>query len=139
MKTFFRKHQTLFRVLVGVGVPLACLAGILTLYFYGNPFPCLFYKLTHFYCPGCGAGRAATALVHFDILTAMRQNILFVIFCLPIAYYVLKMYLLFVFQKDLLPWKDAPTWVYTAVTAVLILFWILRNIPVVPFCWLAPF
>ncbi len=138
MKQFFQKHRTCFRILVGVGVPLVCIAGMLTLYFCGNPFPCMFYKVLHLYCPGCGAGRAATALVHLDLLTAMRQNILFVIFCLPCAYYCLKVYVAFVFGKDVIPWWDAPAPVYTAIGVIFVLFWILRNLPFFPFTLLAP-
>ncbi len=131
-------HRKALRILVGIGVPLVCLMGILTLYFYGNPFPCLFYKFTHLYCPGCGAGRAATALIHLDLLTALRNNILFVIFCLPCGYYAAKVYISFVCGKDILPWKDAPGWVYTAIGITFVLYWILRNLPFFPFTLLAP-
>ena len=33
--------------------------------------PCLFHTLTGFYCPGCGGTRAAAALLHGKILTAV--------------------------------------------------------------------
>ena len=58
-----------FRVLFGLGVPAAALAGLWFLYRFGNPFPCVFHKLTGLYCPGCGAGRALSALLHLHLVT----------------------------------------------------------------------
>ena len=56
------------RALVGIGAPLAALGGLFYLYHYGSPFVCVFYQLTGLYCPGCGAGRALSSLIHGDIL-----------------------------------------------------------------------
>lgn len=44
---------------------------------------CAFYEATGWKCPGCGATRAAHALVHGQWETAWRQNGLFVA-CLPV-------------------------------------------------------
>ena len=35
---------------------------------------CPFLSIFHVYCAGCGATRAATALLHGDILLSLRQN-----------------------------------------------------------------
>jgi hypothetical protein len=43
---------------------------------------CQFHLLTGLYCPGCGATRASYQLLHGNILTALRDNALFVL-CLP--------------------------------------------------------
>jgi uncharacterized membrane protein len=126
------------RILIGILVPTVCLTGILILYRSGSPFICPFYALTHLYCPGCGSGRAATALIHLQFGKALRSNTLFVLYILPCAYYACKQYLRFVFRKDLLPWRDPPNWVYWGIAISFVLYWILRNIPVIPFCWLAP-
>lgn len=126
------------RILVGIGLPLLCLVGVVTLILSGSPFFCPFHALTHLYCPGCGSGRAATAIVHLDFLTACRQNILFVIFVWPCAYYCFKLYVRYVFGRDLIPWRDPPNWVYQTISVIFILFWIFRNIPVFPFTLLAP-
>lgn len=138
MKQLFKESPLWLRILIGVCVPAVCALGIAVLALRGSPFFCPFYALTHLYCPGCGAGRAATALVHFDFVSAIRNNMMFVIFIFPCAYYCLKMYIRFVFRKDILPWNDAPSWGYNTVAAAFILFWILRNIPVFPFTLLAP-
>ena len=54
-----------FRVLFGLGVPAAALAGLWFLYRFGNPFPCVFHKLTGAVLSrlrgGAGAVRAAAS------------------------------------------------------------------------------
>ncbi len=126
------------RVLTGVIVPVLVLAGAFTLYFYGSPFKCVFYRLTGLYCPGCGSGRAATALIHLKIWQALRYNMLFVFLGLPCILYGVGAYLKFVFGiKVPLP-KYMPNSVIMTVTVVIVLFWILRNIGVFPFTLLAP-
>ena len=47
------------------------------MYIFG--IPCFFYKVTSFYCPGCGFTRAVFALLHFDIYQALRYNLLIVL------------------------------------------------------------
>lgn len=65
--------------------PLLWLAAIAAVLFLFNPvewrfFPrCQFHELTGLNCPGCGATRAAHALLHGDFLAAMRDNVLFVV------------------------------------------------------------
>ena len=38
--------------------------------------PCIFHKITGFYCPGCGITRAIKALLKGDIYTSIRNNAL---------------------------------------------------------------
>lgn len=60
-------------------------AGIASTLFYLNPathhfYPvCEFHRLTGLNCPGCGATRAAYALLHGEWRTAVRDNALFVV------------------------------------------------------------
>lgn len=91
------------RALVGIGAPLAALGGLFYLYHYGSPFVCVFYQLTGLYCPGCGAGRALSSLIHGDILAALHYNAFFLLVFPFIVYYLVKQYIHFVFQKDPLP------------------------------------
>jgi len=45
----------------------------------GITIPCVFYKITNLYCPGCGMGRAVMALSKFEVYQAFRYNsILFI-------------------------------------------------------------
>lgn len=59
---------------------------ILFMYIFG--IPCFFYKVTSFYCPGCGFTRAVFALLHFDIYQVLRYNLLIVIY-IPLILYCL--------------------------------------------------
>ena len=102
----------------------------------GNPLPpCPSRWLTGIYCPGCGATRALHALLHGDIGKAISMNVVFVL-ALPVVV------LLVLNHVAKLParlvtiagfFSDARPWAW-----VLICFAILRNLPWVPFSWLAP-
>lgn len=127
-----------FRVLLGLGAPALVLGGLWFLYRFGNPFPCVFHELTGLYCPGCGAGRALSALLRLRLLDAIDYNVFFVI-ALPLAaYYLLKQYIVLVFHRDPLPIFNTSLRTYNAVMLVILVYWILRNIPVFPFTLLAP-
>lgn len=102
----------------------------------GNPFPpCLFRTLTGFYCPGCGMTRALHALVHLDLVTALRMN--------PLVIGGLAT------VPGLLAWKAGwrARWFAPVVSVMskpnfwLVLlpaYWIARNLPWFPFTALAP-
>ncbi|MBE6903169.1 MAG: DUF2752 domain-containing protein [Ruminococcaceae bacterium] len=67
-----RKKAILFTLIV------ILIAIILTLTAkYVISFPCVFYKLTGLYCPGCGNTRAAIALLSFDFPKAFSYNAFF--------------------------------------------------------------
>lgn len=127
-----------FRVIAGVGFPLLVMIGVWILYTFGNPLFCVFHKLTGLYCPGCGSGRASAALLHLDFKAAFQYNCLYVLLLPFIVYYLLKQYIILVFRKDLLPMFSIDGLAAKIVLAVILVFWILRNIPVFPFTLLAP-
>ena len=124
-------------IAVGAAVPVAILFGALFLYFFESGPGCIFYRLTGLYCAGCGMGRAVVALLHLDVLGALGQNPLAVLLLPFVAYYCLKLYISYVFGKDILPFFKIGKAGAIALTAAVIAFWILRNIPVVPFEYLA--
>ena len=134
------KNKSLkLRILAGVGIPLGILILAVYALLIGKTPPCMFYKLTGLLCPGCGSGRFMLALLHFDFYAAFRYNpLLFISFPL-IAYYSARLYISYVFGKDLLPFPEIKNhWFGITVTAIVIAYWILRNIPVFPFTLLAP-
>lgn len=126
------------RIFAGIGLPLLVLGGAWILYTFGNPLFCVFYRLTGLYCPGCGSGRASAALLHLDFAAALGYNLLYVLLLPFIVYYLLKQYIILVFRKDVLPMFSIDGLAAKMVLAVILIFWVLRNIPIFPFTLLAP-
>ena len=127
------------RLAVGIGLPIACLALVLTCYFLQATPPCIFYELTGLYCFGCGAGRALLAILRLDIATAFRNNPLLLLLAPFIAYFVLKKYIAFVFSRDILPFPTVRgRFLGIFIIVLLLAFVILRTIPLFPFDLLAP-
>ena len=123
------------RILVGVGAPALLLALCLTLLRGWHLF-CLFYELTGLYCPGCGSGRAALALLHGRVGEAFGYNALAMLFLPPCAYLLLREYLRFVFPGlGLRPTVLSARAGHISL-ALILLFWVLRNLPA--FAFLAP-
>lgn len=87
---------------------------------------CMFYQQTGLYCPGCGATRALSALLHGDILTSLHNNVLLIPGSVMILVLLVK------------PEVSLKRPVAVAIVVIVIGFAILRNIPVAPFTCLAP-
>uniref|UniRef100_UPI0032172630 DUF2752 domain-containing protein n=1 Tax=uncultured Draconibacterium sp. TaxID=1573823 RepID=UPI0032172630 len=117
--------------------------GVAVLFYVLDPnkqaiFPrCLFYSVTGAYCPGCGSQRALHSLLHFDIAGVISYNFLFLPAGLLILYHYTHPFLSRIFNRkfpNLFYMKNTP-WV---ILAIVILFWITRNLPWYPFFVLAP-
>jgi len=125
------------------GILLLFLIGVAVLFFVLDPnkhtiFPkCMFHSLTGAYCPGCGSQRALHSLLHLDIAGVVSYNFLF----LPAALFVLYHYIhpllnrFFGWNLPNLFYKKYTPWV---VFAVVMAFWVMRNLPWYPFSVLAP-
>ena len=118
------------------------LAGSIVLFFV-NPVekslfpPCPFHYITGLYCPGCGSLRGLHQLLHGNIIGALEYNPLMVV-SLPFVAYGL-----FVQGVKILTGRQLPTvfikahWIW-ALFVLIILYTIARNLPWLPFNWLAP-
>ncbi|MCU0352470.1 MAG: DUF2752 domain-containing protein [Cytophagales bacterium] len=125
---------------------LLVLAPALTAFFYVyDPvqqsrlfMPCIFHKATGLHCPGCGGQRAVHQLLHGNVSQAADYNLLLVL-ALPVL------------AANTVVWMLNRTghrnlrmrWLYHPRTTrillwVVLLFWVVRNIPVHPFTLLAP-
>lgn len=108
------------------------LAGLTALLYSFNPSvsalfpPCPFNYLTGLYCPGCGSLRAMHLLLHGDMIGALAMN--------PLLVATLPVFPIAVFRRS---WLYA-RWLPPALLIVIILFGVLRNIPLRPFLLLAP-
>lgn len=100
---------------------------------------CSFHVLTGWHCPGCGNTRAAHAILHGDAAGAIRQNAVFVIGLPFLLFWAFRSWMGWVYPGRLgaLPFRWHPGYTYTIV-AVVVVFGVIRNIPVAPFTWLAP-
>lgn len=122
---------------------LFVIIGVAVLFFVLDPnkhdiFPqCLFHSLTGGYCPGCGSQRALHNLLHLNFAGVVGNNFLFLPAALLILYHYTHPVLNRVFSIKLpnLFYKKATPWI---IFGVVILFWILRNLPWYPFTILAP-
>jgi hypothetical protein len=103
-----------------------------------NPFaensvlpPCLFHMLTHLYCPGCGVTRALYALLHGDVALAFRMNALAMLAIPLMPAMLVKSFSPGHSRLDRV--LDARFWL-----VLVLCFFVLRNLPCLPFSWLAP-
>jgi len=103
-----------------------------------NFFPkCYFHSFTGLNCPGCGSQRAIHDLLHLNIGGTIRNNFLFLPAMMLIIYHFghpvlnrkFNLRLPDIFYMKLTPW---------IIFAVVIIFWILRNLPWYPFNLLSP-
>lgn len=93
------------------------------------PYPhCLFHDLTGLYCPGCGSTRALYQLLHGHLLNALHDNVTAVL-AIPFFIYA-------AIRKEPLS-QIHPIWIW-AIFYSIVIFTILRNIPLFPFTCLAP-
>lgn len=99
--------------------------------------PCPFYFLTGLYCPGCGSMRAVHELLHGHPLAALRLN--------PLLFLLGPFVLAAIVYQG---WRDLfrPAWKPLEISnrlswflvAVILVYWVIRNLPWYPFTLLAP-
>lgn len=115
---------------------LACgvilLSGMLILLYLFNPLtsgifpPCPFHYLTGMHCPGCGSLRAVHKILHGDLAGALAMN--------PLLVLSLPLFPVAVFRRS---WLYL-SWLPLTFLLIILLFGVLRNIPLWPFMLLAP-
>ena len=125
---------------------VAIVVGVIGLgifYFFINPeevnfLPeCLFHTTTGLYCPGCGSQRATHQLLNFNIFGVLQQNVLYLIGLLILAYHLTVTGVNAFFKKNIYNYSYHPK-TPLIILVLIIIFWILRNIPYYPFNLLAP-
>ena len=98
---------------------------------------CPYHSLTGMYCPGCGTMRALHQLLHGHVLAAARFNLL-TILVLPFLGYPFLSSVMMLVRGRALSRVMLPGVLGWVLAAAVILFWVLRNIPVYPLTVLAP-
>lgn len=114
---------------------LATTAALVLLYFFSPTehrfFPrCAFHWLTGLACPGCGSLRAVHNLLHGDFAAAFRLNPLMMVLAPVLAG-------LWIRRGEAAFTALRPVWIWVVLTAV-VLFSVLRNLPMAPFTYFKP-
>lgn len=109
---------------------------LILIYFFIDPqiqlMPkCPFYLLTGFYCPGCGSQRSLHEIFNFHFVEAISFNIVMVA---TIPFVIIELFLKIFKFKSFLSYKYSAIIVLT----IILLFFILRNLPFEPFKYLTP-
>jgi hypothetical protein len=99
--------------------------------------PCIFHAMTGLHCPGCGTLRAMHQLLHLNIAAAFSLNPL-ALLSLPFLGYAFASYAVYGMRGRRLPSVFVPPVLIWTLLAVILSFWILRNIQWHPFSLLAP-
>ena len=99
--------------------------------------PCPVRYLTGWYCPGCGSLRAIHQLLQGNLRAAWAMNPLSIVL-LPFITYGLASHALLEIRGQGLPRLFMPALWIRALCVAIILFGIVRNIPIHPFDLLAP-
>ncbi|MDH7503133.1 MAG: DUF2752 domain-containing protein [Verrucomicrobiota bacterium] len=113
-----------------VAAVLVVLAAAIAVLFFFDParsgfYPkCMFHTLTGLQCPGCGSLRALHALLHSQLRRAVALNPLLFVGAFFGAYLLLRKRL-----KPTEPDPMARRLVWWGAPVVIVLFWIVRNLP----------
>ncbi len=94
--------------------------------------PCIFHKLTNFYCPGCGITRMFFSLLEGNITKAFHYNALVFIFLVMLVIYVILKFLFYINNKQI----KIPNYIYYISLVIAIIFGVIRNFEL--FSFLAP-
>lgn len=98
---------------------------------------CPFLAVTGCYCPGCGSLRALHQITRGYLATAFGLNPLLVLSLPFVAYFFASQTSLAFRGLPLRTFFVRPLLIWALLGAV-ILYWIIRNVPVYPFSLLAP-
>jgi hypothetical protein len=100
-----------------------------------GPTICPFKLATGLDCPGCGGTRAAHELLTGHLGRALDYNALAVV-ALPFIAWALFVVIVAALGGPKLPQISlSKRWTYVGV-AVILVFWVVRNLPIAPFNWL---
>ncbi len=134
--------RTRFPRIFALCVGLAAAAGAGVLFFldpatHGFYPQCLFHRLTGLDCPGCGGLRAMHQLLHGHVGQAFYLNALVVLGLPLVAGLAAREMWRWARGGPPPRWLIRPTWLWVLLT-VLVIFGVLRNLPVPALARLAP-
>ena len=98
---------------------------------------CTFYQTTGLHCPGCGTTRALHSFFNGRFAEAVEFNLLALVLVPYLAYSVGRATWHWLWGTPLRT-RALPSRLVWGLVAVILVFWVVRNIPVFPFTRLAP-
>jgi hypothetical protein len=129
------------RILAALGAAAIAAGSSVVAYFDPSKvqlFPaCPLYSLTGFACPGCGLTRGFHALFHGDLLTALHFNALIPVWAIIFCVVVISLMLSAVGGRGISFRTFSTKWLWSFLVLLLV-FGVLRNLPVYPFSLLFP-
>lgn len=99
---------------------------------------CLLHKLTGWHCPGCGGTRCVHALLHLRFGEALRMNAIAGLVLPVLGVFGIRTWYRWLLGHPPNPAIDVKGWHAWLIVTVLLTFGVIRNLPWVPFVWLAP-
>ena len=99
---------------------------------------CHFHRLTGLHCPGCGGTRAFFAFLKGDVALSWRMNPLFLL-GLSVGGIFLAAALYGKMTGRQPPWTRVSARMGWTALGLILVFWVVRNIPHWPFTLLAPY
>lgn len=93
--------------------------------------------MTGIYCPGCGSQRAFHSLLHLQFKDSLNYNLLLIPSVVIIGYHWCISYINKIFKKDYKNYLYSPNFT-KILLAVILLFWVFRNLDFEPYCYLSP-
>lgn len=129
------------RLLAAASVMAA--VGALGVLYFINPststlYPtCPFLAFTGCYCPGCGSLRALHQITRGHLATAFGLNPLLILSLPFVGYFFAARTSLALRGRSLRAFFIPPLFI-RALLAVIIVYWVVRNLPAYPFSLLAP-
>ena len=99
---------------------------------------CQFHSLTGLHCPGCGMTRSLHNALNGRFEQAIAYNALTLIVVPVLVVALFRSLWSWLWELPIKPSRRTPKWIPIAIGVVLVLFGILRNVPIEPFSRLAP-
>lgn len=105
----------------------------IVLYYYLNQrfnfsIPCVFYKITGYYCPGCGITRCLFSLLKGNIYKAFMYNQLVFLLLPFLFFYAIYSGYIYIYNKENKIMKKIPNFIFIILLCIVIAFGIIRNI-----------
>lgn len=95
----------------------------------GIVIPCMFHRITGFYCPGCGVTRMLSSFAKLEFYQAFRYNPLLFIASPFVLLFLIDIVIKWLCQREDYFYKRIDNKGWIVLLIVVILYGILRNIP----------